>query len=380
MRRLALAISLCAATGTFAPPLVTAQRYWKRSFLPYIYYSGVDGLWGVLHLSRYSPIGFVERPEPNLAAITLDLGASTGGSYLAVLDAQFPAWWEGWRAALTLTAARSNRLGYYGIGNTTAYSPDSVTAANPYYYRVSRTTQDVRFTVQRRLTGPLRVLGGAGFTHTSFRELPGATVFQQDAAAGIVDSAPYDDPVARFGLIVDTRDNEIDPHRGLFVEGLYAAGNGYGRSTVAARAYVHPVEKLILGARLAGEHLNGSPGVSAEMMVESSERPFEAVGGYRSLRGYYDGRFTGRGKLFGGVEARYALLWAPSVLEVKLVGFYDVGRVFAPGEAFRVTTDGLHSSGGAELAVRLLRNTIVVMGYGRGTEGGQFLIGSTWSY
>ena len=65
---------------------------------------------------------------------------------------------------------------------------------------------------------------------------------------------------------------------------------------------------------------------------------------------------------------------------MKIVGFYDVGRVFAPGEAFRVTSDGLHSSGGAELAVRLLRNTIVVVGYGRGSEGGQLLIGSTWSY
>src|SRR5438034_7360664 len=101
---------------------------------------------------------------------------------------------------------------------------------------------------------------------------------------------------------------------------------------------------------------------------------------FRSLRGYYDARFTGPGKLVGGVELRYALLWAPTVLELKVVAFYDVGRVFAAGEPVVLTTDGLHKSGGLELAARLFRNAILVMGYGKGSEGGQLLFGTTWSY
>src|SRR5256886_4905449 len=44
-----------------------------------------------------------------------------------------------------------------------------------------------------------------------------------------------------------------------------------------------------------------------------------AVGGYRSLRGYHDGRFTGRGKLLGGVEARYVILGIPAAAELKIV-------------------------------------------------------------
>ncbi|MBI1967403.1 MAG: BamA/TamA family outer membrane protein, partial [Gemmatimonadetes bacterium] len=135
-----------------------------------------------------------------------------------------------------------------------------------------------------------------------------------------------------------------------------------------------------LAARLAGEDIGGSPPLAPQMVMESSERPFIAVGGFKSLRGYYDGRFTGAGKLVGGLEARYALLWAPSVFELKIVGFYDVGRVFGPGEGFKLATDGLHASGGAEMALRFLRNTMVVVGYGRGSEGGQFLVGSSWSY
>lgn len=381
VRRLALTAALLAVgAGAGAPPTVAAQRFWKSSFYPYGYYSGVDGLWGLVHVGRYSPIGFIERAEPSFAAVNLDVGASTGGSYLVILDAQAPAWWEGWRLGLTVSAQRANRLGYYGLGNATPYDADSVTPASPYFYRVSRTTQDLRATVQRRVLGPLRLLAGAGVSHTTFRFLPGATVFHQDALAGTVDSTAFDDATLRAGAVVDLRDNEIDPHRGLIVEGLHTAGHGYARTTASARVYWNPVEKLTIAARAAGENLTGTPPVAPQMVMESSDQAFVAVGGYRSLRGYYDGRFTGRGKLLGGIEARYALLWAPSILEVKVVGFYDVGRVFGPGEAFRVTTDSLHTSGGAELAVRLLRNTIIVVGYGRGSEGGQFLVGATWSY
>src|SRR2546427_1171101 len=115
-------------------------------------------------------------------------------------------------------------------------------------------------------------------------------------------------------------------------------------------------------------------------LMETSERPFVAVGGYNSLRSYYTGRFTGPGKLIGGLEARYAVLLVPSLVEVKLVAFYDAGRVFGPGEGVRLTAPGLPGAGGAELAARLLRNSLLVMGYGQGSDGGRFLLGTSWSY
>jgi outer membrane protein assembly factor BamA len=166
----------------------------------------------------------------------------------------------------------------------------------------------------------------------------------------------------------------------VFVEGLVGRGRGYTRTTAEARVYLHPFEKVMLAARLAGERMTGSPPVAAQMTMESSEGPFIALGGYRSLRGYYDARFVGPGKLVGGVEVRYALVWSPRLLEVKLVAFYDWGRVFAAGESVRFTGDGLHKSAGGEIAVALLRNTLFVLGAGRGSEGTQLLFGTTWSY
>jgi outer membrane protein assembly factor BamA len=114
--------------------------------------------------------------------------------------------------------------------------------------------------------------------------------------------------------------------------------------------------------------------------MESSERPFIAAGGYQSLRGYYDARFVGPGKLLGGLELRYAPVMSPSVFELVIAGFYDTGRVFGPGESFHLTTDGLHSSGGVEVAARFLRNSLVIVGVGAASEGAQLLFGTQWSY
>src|SRR2546430_14193553 len=59
------------------------------------------------------------------------------------------------------------------------------------------------------------------------------------------------------------------------------------------------------------------------------------------------------------------------IVELKVVAFFDAGRVFGPGEAVRLTTRGLHRSGGGQLALRFLRSSLLVVGYGRGSEGGE---------
>lgn len=370
---LVLGAAHAAAQQAEAPP------FWDYSYSPYGYYSAIDGWWLAGYGRVYSPIGFLERPEPFRAAITLTAGASTKGSYLVELDAQAPALWDGWRVGLTLDALRANRLGYFGIGNDTQFDRDSTKTGNPYFYQVSRTSRLARVQVQRRLVGPLRALVGATLEHTSFRVLPSDGLFARDRVGGVADRAPFNDAAVRVGLVADTRDNEMDPHAGLLAEGLLTAAKRYSRATAGVQAYVHPFEKLVLAGRVLGERMSGAPSISVMQVIESTGRPYVGVGGYRSLRGYYDSRFIGPDKLLGGVEVRYAVLYAPTVLEVKLVGFYDVGRVFDAG-GFQLTTRDLHSSAGGELMLRLGRNSVLVLGAGFGEDGGQFLFGSTWSY
>ncbi|HET7297013.1 MAG TPA: BamA/TamA family outer membrane protein [Gemmatimonadales bacterium] len=367
---------------TAAASPLSAQRYWRDNFYPYLSYTRADGLWGALHYGRYSPLGFIERPERNRASLSLDATASVSGSYGIIADLEAPAWREGWRASATLTAARDNRLGYYGLGNGTQYSSDSVDLAGAYFYRVSRTRLSARVTLQHRLLGPLRVVAGGTIARSNFRPLPGASVFREDLSAGTVDPAalPFNDRVVRVGIVLDTRNNEVDPHSGVLLETLFSSGRGYTRTTGHARVQVRAARRLVLAGRVGAEGMSGTPPLAAQQEMETSEQPFTAVGGYRSLRGFYEGRFTGPGKLIGGLEARYAVIAVGDAIELKVVAFFDAGRVFGQGEAVRLTTDGLHRSGGGELALRLLRNSLVVVGYGRGSEGGQLWFGTTWSY
>lgn len=370
---MALAAPAAAQQGSPRPA-------WDYTVTPFFYYSSVDQWWLAGYFSYYEPIADYHRPEPWSASLRLQGGASTAGSYYLDLDADAPAYWDGWRFGLSATAARANRLGYYGLGNDTQHQADSVTSTSPYFYAVSRTTQLARLNVQRRIVGPLRVLVGAVYEHTTYRELPGTSQFQRDAGAGVIDPSPFSDLAARAGLVLDARDNEIDPHHGGAIEAIYAAGQHYHRTTVRLQAYVHPTPRLILAGRVAGEEITGTSEISLMQTIERTQRPTIALGGYNSLRGYYDSRFAGPGKLLGGLEARWALINAPAIFEFKLVGFWDTGRVFTEAEGFKLTTAGLHHSGGAEAMLRIGRNTVVVIGGGWGSEGGQFLFGTTWSY
>lgn len=301
---------------------------------------------------------------------------------MLLVDAEAPALVKRWRAGLILSVTRDNRLGFFGLGNETVNDPDSLGPTRPYYYRVSRSRQSARLTIQRDLIGPLRAVMGAQLEHTDFRALPGASAFTRDLASGVIDSTkvPFTDEVARAGLIFDTRDVETVPHSGVVLEAMYAAGRGYNRRTGSARVYVNPTEKLVLAGRLAAEQMGGHPPLAAQLDMETTDQPYVAVGGYHSLRGYYDSRFIGPGKLLGGLEARYGLLWAPTLFELDLVAFYDAGRVFDAGQPVSLTTKGLHHCGGGELGLRFGRNTVLAMGYGRGSEGGQVIFGTNWSF
>jgi hypothetical protein len=371
----------CALAAQAEPSPATPPKQWVDQLYPYAWYSSIDGFWFAGHYDWTSPLGFVDRPEPYFGRLAFDAAASTEGSYALLANAQLPAYWDGWRFGLALFAIRANRLGYYGQGNDTSVDSDS-TVGRSYFYQVSRTTRSARATAQRRIVGPLRLLVGGTLEHTSFRELPGGSVYQKDLASGTIpsDEVPFNDAVARAGLVLDLRDLEMDPHKGLVAEALIASGRGYTRRTASLRGYVRPLNRLVIGARIAGESMSGSPPIAAQFTIESSEGPYNAMGGYRSLRGYHDGRFLGPGKLMAGVEARYGVMWAPRLLEVKLLGFYDAGRVFGPGESVRLTGDGLHDAWGGGVGLALMRNTVVTFVLGKGAEGTEFMFATQWSY
>jgi outer membrane protein assembly factor BamA len=373
----AVVIAALGATGLAAQNTgePNPRHSWVDHLYPALWYSSIDGFWIAGHYDWSSPMGFADRPEPTFARIAFDAGASTEGSYSVIADAQAPAYWDGWRLGLTLSLSRANRLGYFGQGNNTVYDSDSTTAlGRSYFYRVSRTSRSARLTIQRKIAGPLRLLVGGSLDHAAFRVLPGVSLYQRDS------TGPFSDRVARAGLVLDTRDVEIDPHRGVFAEAIVGMGRGYTRTTTALHLYAHPLERLILAARAARENITGTAPLSVQQTLETSDGPVVALGGAHSLRGYYDSRFLGPGKIAYGLEARYGLLWAPRLLEVKLFAFYDAGRVFSRNETVRLTFQGLHSAMGGGVALALMRNTLVLLEAGKGSETAQVMFATTWSF
>jgi len=353
----------------------TSKHAWVDHLYPFAYYSSVDGFWFAGHYDWSSPMGFADRPEPNFGRVALDVGASTQGSYAFIVDAQAPAYWDGWRLGLTLSLIRANRLGYYGEGNTTTYDRDSTTGpGRSYFYRVSRANRAARITVQRKIAGPLRLLVGGAVEYTAFRALPGVSRYERDS------TGPFFDRVARVGIVLDTRDVEMDPHRGVFAEAIAGSGRGYARTSAALHVYAHPLERLILAGRVGRETITGTAPLAVQQTMETSEGHVVALGGARSLRGYYDGRFAGPGKIVYGVEARYGILWAPRLFELKLFAFYDAGRIFDPGETVRLTFHDLHAAMGGGVALSLMRNTQVLLEVGKGTEPAQVTFATAWSF
>jgi hypothetical protein len=269
-----------------APAALGAQT-WQSNIYPYAYYSAIDGWWAGVHGGMTDPDAS-ERSAPYGAALGVDASASTAGSYAFIASARAPAYWPHWRAAITLTAACDNRLGFYGLGNDTPFAAESVTAAAPYFYRVSRAHASARATLERQIAGPVRVLLGAGLEQTEFRALAGPSVFANDMAAGVsgVSGSGFTDRTLRGGVAFDTRDDERDPHAGVFLQGLFAAGTGYTRTSASAQIYAHPAARLVLAGRVAGEGMGGTPPLASEVTMDAGDQDFIVVGGYESLRGY----------------------------------------------------------------------------------------------
>jgi len=63
----------------------------------------------------------VDRPERWNASVSGDASFSTTGSYRLLALADFPAWWDGWRASLAVAGIRGRSAA--SIAASTASSP-----------------------------------------------------------------------------------------------------------------------------------------------------------------------------------------------------------------------------------------------------------------
>ena len=370
--------TLPAPPAPATPPQTNTDVPWRTSYFPYLSGLSNDGPLISFRIRRSQAAPYEERVTARAYA-QLDLGIGFRGTRFAVAQFGAPLLVKDWRFAGVLLATREARYGFFGIGNETAYNSANVTDADPFFYKVQRTRYQALVEVTRRITGPLHIaLQGSVESAKFVAHDEGTSIFLQTFGT----SLQQDDAYLRAALVLDTRDTEFDPHRGVLLEAGYqvaTGGSGYERAYGVLRGWTQLREGTVLAARLAGSQLYGTPTLDARYMIPAWERAIPVLGGSFSFRGLESGRLAGKGVLLGNFEVRQNLVSFANVAGLVLVGFVDAGRVFEDTK-FTLTTDEVKVGGGAGVALRVLRTTAFTLSLARGPDKTRVAFGFGWMF
>lgn len=229
--------------------------------------------------------------------------------------------------------------GYYGRGNASSTEVPQTVAGEPgrYYQQIARELRIRDFT-RIRLQGPFDLMIAPIIRFHDHRAYAGSKL-AQDAASGVARGLrPVWITSLAVGLIIDTRDNEFFPHRGMYHQIGQRFEQGYPVDG--------DVQAGATGAILAGYVPLGGPFVAAGRLVVDllygkvpfydlyNAGPFndwEMPGGANGIRGIPWGRYSAPIKFIGNVELR-AMHSKVGILGQRFrFGnqiFFDAGRVF----------------------------------------------------
>jgi hypothetical protein len=396
VRRLLLLVLGAAAAG---PVAAQDAVPWRAGYFPYFIADAASGVMLVGHY-QYARQADYEARVPFDAILSGEAGISAQGSRFAAARFRAPLLFPGWRLAGDLAAARESRFGYYGAGPEGA--DESVVPGDPYpdaYFRVHRTRYLARVEATRRLGGPLSAAAGLGLEHFRFTRMPETTLFR---------TTYFDQPLTgtdatgRLTLLLDTRDNELVPARGLLLEaGVYGGtgrfevrtaapgapgyvasytGRGYAGGYVHLRGYVSPREGTVVAGRIGYRGVGANAPLEARYEFPGWERSLSVVGGAESQRSFVRGRLVGRNVGLAGVEVRHNLLDVGDYGAVTIIGFSDIGRAWDDDTAGPTRLRRWKVGGGGGVAVRILRSAVFTLNFAGGPDGFTFSMGNGWSF
>ena len=370
---------------------VAGQTPWKASYFPFVLGDPTSGAMLLAHYqyARQTPYPESDTLPPNRfvydGILTIQGGVSAQGSRFGMVRFHAPGLSDGWRFAVQLRAQREARFGYYGLSRATPIVTQSASGGDSAFVnRVHRTRYAANAEVSRHVGGPAYIALAAGVVHSRYTPLPGASVFRDEQGAELSNT----DATLRATVVVDTRDNEFVPTRGLFAEaGGYVGSGGreavedgpafrasYSGAFAQLRGYLTPREGTVIAARIAGRALSSTASIDARYVFPGWERESTVLGGADSHRSFVRGRFAGRNVLLGSLEVRHDLLPLGELGAITLIAFTDGGKA----------TDGAGSDfvvgGGGGIALRILRSGIVTLNFAGGKDGFNFSMGTGWGF
>lgn len=236
-----------------------------------------------------------------------------------------------------LAYLRQGDISWFGEGN--ASNGSEVPVAGTSRQRDEYLDESIRLrTLGRYRIGPAVEI--AFFPHLR-RESPGVfagTKLDDDIARGrVVGGGPSYLATLAAGLVIDTRDEEFIPTRGIFYQlGVAdtvgsADGVHFGEASATLMHYVPFGKRVIFASRMFASFKFGTIPFY-ELQQGGVFDPIYMVGGYRGIRGIRLGRFAGAVKLVSNIELRVFPIDPFKIMGKRMLigfdAFFDSGRVF----------------------------------------------------
>lgn len=326
----------------------------------------------------------------------------------------------GLRITADISHLTEQALNFYGFnGFESAYFPeyeddeDTNNYISRMYYRHDRKLTRVSFDFQGKISGKnFKWLAGYGrYVNKSGTvnieklnkgkdeedKLPGVpTLYDKYVQYGFIPAVEADGGslnTLKLGLVYDTRDNEQNPHKGIWLDAIAMTapaflGNSesaYTKLALTWRQYLPVVKnKLTFAYRVGWQGtIDGkAPFYMQPFMITSYTKTTknDGLGGGKSLRGVLRNRVVGDAFAYSNLELRYdvAHLTISSLdIYLTLSGFTDLGTVTKPVEFIKVLPetevyskffdeekDNIHATYGAGLHVDLEHNLMIAVDYG----------------
>lgn len=355
---------------------------WKFDNFPYFTVTPNDGFMLIGRAQYGQAADFLDRVSM-ARRFAIEGGAAPSGSRFAALMVDMPRLAKGWRVAADFRLERNNRFGAFRhIGLSPSIQQWSQSPEDDYS-RVRRTKTSARLEVTRTVVGPLAVTASAALSEVTWSRFTGpATVVDVISNEPIPELPGQADAVGRVGLVLDLRDREFEPQKGVLLEGgVYAGsfGEGYDGGYAIGSGFINPRFGTVIAARLGGRSVGAESPLDARYTIPAWENPLIALGGPETHRALDIGRYAGQGVLFGSLELRQVVVDGGDMLGIYGLAFLDAGRTFEL-EDFRITTEGLKVGGGIGVAIRVLRANVFNITAARGPDGTKVMVGSGWMF
>ena len=346
---------------------VKMKKGWSFGAFPVFGYDSNTGVkyGGILNLYDYGDGTGYPMYDKNLH---LELSRTTKGSGINQLTYETRKLIPGIRLLAEASYLTEKVMDFYGFNGYEAYySPSLTTSGNPSYsspvfYSMDRNMIKIKLEFIGRLKGEhLKWFGGfeyldnrldtvdinnlnKGRDPDNYLPAAGGGLYGNFVKWGLIpEDQVHGGPTGVFkaGAIYDTRDNEANPMKGLWIEaqilvapGFISKGYNYTRIAFTHRQYftllpgrVNFCYRLSYQAKLSGQ----MPFYMLPLVYNSAPQlTLSGLGGAKTMRGILRNRVVGEDFFYGNAELRWKLFRAIILNQnfyVALSGFADAGMI-----------------------------------------------------